>query len=128
MNEDELTISDVIADEQKDFRKIFSNIVEENGAQEMPFHDHDSLYYTETEFVDFISSRQFKNGQNLTILSMNIANLMTKLRSLKLFLSSINTPENIPDIISVVETHISRFSNTGYTEAELRSILPGYCF
>ena len=89
---------------------------------------HDSLYYTESELVDMFRNRDIRNSHNLTILSINIANLLTKLRSLKLFISNISTPDNRPDIIIVVETHITKLSNSGYTESELKTIMPGYVF
>ena len=89
---------------------------------------NDSLYYTESELVDMIRNRDIRNSHNLTILSINIANLLTKLRSLKLFIGNISTPNNRPDIIIVVETHITKLSNLGYTESELKTILPGYVF
>ena len=46
----------------------------------------------------------------------------------KLFVKNITTKENKPDIIIVVETHISDKTNAGYSQAELRNILPGYRF
>ena len=59
---------------------------------------------------------------------MNIANLLSKLNSLKIFLDNINTTENKVDIIVVVETHINETTNAGYSKEELKSILPGYFF
>ena len=82
MTDNELTISDVLADEQKNFCNIYLDSAEDNNAENLSFND--SLYYTETDFVDLISSRKFSNGQNLTIISLNIANLLAKLRSFKL--------------------------------------------
>ena len=67
-------------------------------------------------------------SQNLTIFSINIANLLTKLRSLKLFINNISTPEKSPDIIVVVETHLTKTNCASYTESELKSIIPGYEF
>ncbi len=71
MTEDELTIPDVIADEWKNFTSIYSNASDdENEAQNYSLCD--SHYYTESEFVDLMISRKFKNHQNLTILSLNM--------------------------------------------------------
>ena len=103
MIEDELAISDVIADDLKNFCNIYSNADDEDEAGNIVLND--SLYYTETEFLELSNSRKFSNKQNLTIISINIANLLTKLRSLKLFIHNASTPENTPDIIIVVETH-----------------------
>ena len=126
MTENELAISDVIADDLKNFCNIYTDTTDEDEGHSFTLSD--SLYYTGTEFIDLINSRNFCNRQNLTIVTLNIANLLTKLRSLKLFLHNITTPENTPDIIVVVETHLTTLTKAGYTEQELRSIIPGYEF
>ena len=59
MTDNELTISDVLADKQKNFCNIYLDSAEDNDAENLSFND--SLYYTETDFVDFISSRKFSN-------------------------------------------------------------------
>ena len=100
MTENELTIPDVLADKQKNFCNIYLDSAEDSEAENLLLND--SLYYTETDFVDFISSRKFSNRQNLTIISLNIANLLAKLRSFKLFINNITTSYNSPDIIIVV--------------------------
>ena len=126
MTEDELTIPDVLADDQKNFCNVLTDDNDENEAGSSIIQD--SLYYTESELVDMIRNRDIRNSHNLTILSINIANLLTKLRLLKLFICNISTPDNRPDIIIVVETHITKLSNSGYTESELKTIMPGYVF
>ena len=126
MTENELAISDVIADDLKNFCNIYTDTTDEDEGHNFTLRD--SLYYTGTEFIDLINSRNFCNRQNLTIVTLNIANLLTKLRSLRLFLHNITTPENTPDIIVVVETHLTTLTKAGYTEQELRSIIPGYEF
>ena len=126
MIDDELAISDVIADDLKNFCNIYSNADDEDEAGNIVLSD--SLYHTETEFLDLSNSRNLSNQQNLTIISINIANLLTKLQSLKLLIHNISTPKNTPDIIVVVETHLTKTTNAGYTDAELRSIIPGYEF
>ena len=105
MTENELAISDVIADDQKNFCNVYTDANDEDEGHNLTLSD--SLYYTGTEFIDLINSRNFSDRQNLTIVAINIANLLTKLRSLKLFLHNITTPENTPDIIVVVETHLT---------------------
>ena len=126
MTEDELKIPDVLADSQNNFCNVLTDDNDENEAFSCTIHD--SLYYTESELVDMIRNRDIRNSQNLTILSLNIANLLTKLRSLRLLIGNISTPNNKPDVIIVVETHITERSNSGYTESELKTILPGYVF
>ena len=55
------------------------------------------------------------NNFNITILTINIANLLSKLGSLKVFLNNITTQTNKPDIIVVIETHISEITQAGYS-------------
>ena len=121
---DELAISDVLTDDSKNLCNIYST--DDDEAQNADLCD--SLYYSETEFIELVTSQKFSDKQNLTIFSINIANLLTKLRSLKLFISNISTPEKSPDIIVVVETHLTKTTCAGYTESELKSIVPGYEF
>ena len=127
MTNNELTTLDVLNDNTKNFCSIYTNDDDDDD------HDPlltltDSLYHTETEFVELVRSNNFKNGENLTIISINIANLLSKLRSFQTFLNNIKTGENKPDIIVVTETHISRPENLGFTPADLRNILPDYDF
>ena len=88
MTDDELAISDVLDDDLKNLANLFSSSADDE-AQNVNLSD--SLYYTETEFLDLITSRKFSDRLNLTIFSINIANLLTKLRSLKLFIDNIKT-------------------------------------
>ena len=75
-----------------------------------------------------MTTHKITNNHHLTIIRINIANLLSKLSSLKVFLANISNPDNRPNIISVVETHISQEGGSGYDDDELRNILPGYKF
>ena len=66
------------------------------------------------------------HDKNLTIISLNIANLLSKLNSLKIFLN--NLKGNKPDIIVVVETHISHSNLSGHSKETLRDLIHGYTF
>ena len=46
------------------------------------------------------------NNNHVSILSLNIANLVSKLQSLKNFISHLEAKGNRPDVIVLVETHI----------------------
>ena len=124
MINNDLTTSDVLADETRNFCNIYEN--SEDDDHIIPLLD--SLYYTETEFIDNVNLKDINNSKNLTILSLNIANLFSKLSSFKIFLNNVSTQNNKPDIIIVVETHISSDVNAGYTPYELKNIIPGYNF
>ena len=122
MGDDELTISDVLSDEEKNLCNIYK-FEDENESTALK----ESLYYTETEFNDFMKEKKYNDDNNLTILSLNIANLFSKLNSFKSFVNNISTANKQPDVIVVVETHIKE-ATIGYSEAELKNILPGYSF
>ncbi len=121
MGDDELTISDVLSDEEKNLCNIYKF---EDDDESTALKD--SLYYTETEFNDFMKEKKYCDNSNLTILSLNIANLVSKLNSFKTFINNISTVKQ-PDVMVVVETHIKE-APIGYSEAELKNILPGYSF
>ena len=120
----ELTIPDILNDNSKNFHKIY-----ENGEDdEVKLDLHDSLYYTESDFLDLIYDKKISNDTNLTIISLNIANLNSKLNSLKLFINNVSTSNNRPDIIIVVETHLNEPSNTSNTKEGLKNLVDGYDF
>ena len=123
MGDDDLTISDVLLDEDKNLCNIY-NFEDQNDE---PTALKDSLYFTETEFNDFMKEKKYCDNNNLTILSLNIANLFSKLSSFKTFINNISSASKQPDVIVVVETHIKEATN-GYSEAELKNILAGYSF
>ena len=118
----ELTVPDVCADISKNLSNLLASTDEEEEALNLC----DSLYYTESDFVDYINSSNVHNESNLTVISLNIANLLSKLHSLKIFLNGISTAKNKPDIIVVVETHLSNTVNSGLSQHELKTIVPGY--
>ena len=123
MGDEELTIPDVLEDEKRNLCNIYKTEDENEETTALK----DSLYYTETEFNEFIKEKRYSDDEDLTILSLNIASLFSKLNSFKLFLNNITSNEKRPDIIVVVETHIKE-ADSGYTEVELKNILPGYSF
>ena len=56
---------------------------------------------------------------HLKILSLNIANLLTKLSSLKILIHNISNESNMPSIIALTETHLSESRRHGFSENEL---------
>ena len=70
MTENELAISDVIADDLKNFCNIYTDTTDEDEGQNFTLRD--SLYYTGTEFIDLINSRNFNDKQNLTIIMRRV--------------------------------------------------------
>ena len=120
---DELLVSDVLADDNKNFCKVY---VDSDNDDDTGLPLIDSLYYNETEYVDLINQENYSDVNNLSIISLNVASLLSKLNSLKLFLNNISTKGKKPDIIVVVETHISSVTDAGYTPTELVHIIPAY--
>jgi exonuclease III len=124
MQNNDISIPDVLNDSTKDLNNVFKVSGTDEDEPILP----DSDYYTETEFTDLIITKKISDDQSLSILSINIANLFSKLSNSKIFIDNISTPENKPGIICVVETHISQNEKTGYNLEELTNILPGYKF
>ena len=119
----ELTVPDIYADVSKNLCNL---LISEDEGEALNLSD--SLYYTETDFVDFINSNKVHNNSNITIISLNIANLLSKLNSFRIFLNGISTANNQPDVIVVVETHLTNEINSGLSPHELKNIIPGYNF
>ena len=120
----ELTVPDVYADITKNLCNLFASSDDEEDALNLC----DSLYYTESDFVDYVNVNNVNNESNLTIISLNIANLLSKLHSFRIFLNNISTTINKPDIIVVVETHLSNTANSGLSPQELKTVIPGFNF
>ena len=123
---DSITIEDVLHDPRKDFCKIFDLTDVDN---EEPIREsHNCQYYTINEYLDYLRKETISDKTHLKVLSLNIANLLAKLSSFKVFLETISNTSNRPNIIAVTETHLHNFMNHGYTSLGLQNLLPGYKF
>ena len=128
MCEDDVTVTDVLIDPTKNL----SNILDTDNNQdfectydiELP----DNEYFTESDFIDFTKTANLRKVENLFILSLNIANLLSKLNSLKSLLSNLAYNDCKPDLIFLVETHIPENHKSGYSKEDLMKIIPGYNF
>ena len=127
MNNDDLTVTDVLADHSKNFSAIYQSIDEEDEDSFDTVTLHDNEYYTESEFLNITTDNNLDKENHLTILSLNIANLLSKLTSLKRFLNHIASHGKKPDVVCLVETHINDSTNAGYDKT-LSNIIPGYDF
>ena len=125
MQRTNLTIPDVIDDDTKDLTKIF-NAQEDNDDHYVEVKS--SAYFTETDFTVFLKSKKISNDTHLSILSLNIANLLSKLNSLKIMVQNISNESINPNIIALTETHLNELRCQGYSQSELRDLLPGYRF
>ena len=125
MTDNELTTLDVLTDATKNFCNIYET---DDYDDENPLTLTDSIYYTETELTELINAKCYNNKENLTIISLNIANLLSKFTLFKSFLNNIKTYDNEADVIIVVETHISKPETFGFTAKELKNILPEYWY
>ena len=90
MTDDELSTSDVLIDVSKNLCNLFQSDNDKENDEAGINSLQENLYYTESEFSDFIEHSNISNANNLTIISVNIANLLSKLGSLKRFLTNIN--------------------------------------
>ena len=127
---DELTIADVLADPTKNLCNRYyhseGQLCDDDDTATVILKEN--LYFTETDFIDYIKDQKFTNDNNITVLSLNIANLYSKLSSLKAFLFNITQTGNKPDIVVITETHITERVNAGYDKDALTHLIQGYQF
>ena len=87
---------DILDDATKDLNNIFQT-EEDETVNEINSSFTDSQYYTETEFIDFLKSEKISDNCGLKVLSLNIANILSKLSDLfrfcKLFTFAKFSPE-----------------------------------
>jgi len=124
MQNESLNVTDILNDP----RKHFPNIFDLNDEQETEIEFGDCNYFTETELKQFYDSKGIKDSNNLKIISLNIANILSKLNNFKVFIKNISTEKNKPGLIFITETHLNPSLNHGYGADELKNILPGYKF
>ena len=120
-------LTDTLNDQTKDFRNIFQ-IDEDDINNELQSNLPDSQYFTETDFLNLLTNEKLSDQTSLKIISLNIANILSKLKSFKIFIQNLSNESNKPNIIAVTETHLYNNQNHGYTENELQNLLPGYKF
>ena len=130
MQNSDTTISDILNDDSKDLNHVFSTIPpnDNDDSNETTNDLKDSEYYTETELTDFLKKKKISDRTHLKLLTLNIANLLSKQRSLKLLVENISNEANRPNIIAITETHLNESRNQGYSDSELKGLLPGYQF
>ena len=128
MTDDEVTVEDVSTDRTKNLCNIFNIDRNQDDDSIDPLELKDNENYTESDFIDFIVANNYSTANNLLILSLNIANLSSKLSSLKSLILSLSLKGCKPDVVILVETHITRQYNNGYNEEDLANIVPGYTF
>ena len=126
MSNDELSTQDVLTDATKNLCTLYQHEDEDDENNNVSLNDN--RYFTETEFIKFCKNTNIPDSTNLTILSFNIANLLSKLNSLKRFVTNISTSGKKPDIIVLVETHIADTTNHGLDDRALANIVTGYRF
>ena len=119
--------NDILDDDTKDLNNIYQ-FEEDEMVDEIRTSFGDSLYYTETEFMNFLKTQRISDNCGLKILTLNIANILTKLSSFKIFIQNLSNESNKPNVIAITETHLNDRQNHGYTEDELRDLIPGYKF
>ena len=72
----------ILDDETKDLNNIYQ-IDEDDTINKIHTSFSDSLYYTEAEFLDFLKRQKVSDNCGLKILTLNIANILSKLVVLK---------------------------------------------
>ena len=125
MQSTNLTIPDVLEDLTKDLTKIYTT---HEYDDELEIEVKSSAYFTETDFTDSLKSKKISDNTHLTIISLNVANLLSKLNSLKTMVQNVSTESNKPSLIALTETHLNELRCQGYSQSELEHLLPGYRF
>ena len=77
-NAQDLTVPEVYEDITKNLCNILSKS-DEDEDENVP-NLCDSLYYTETDFVECMNAEKIDNNNHITIITLNIANLLSKLK------------------------------------------------
>ena len=126
-NTEEFDLNDIIDDQSKYFANIFQ-LEDDDDENEIKMTFNDSQYYSETEFLNLLQSKKISDLNCLKLFSMNIANILTKLDSLKILIQNLANESNKPNIITVTETHLKANQNHGYSTKDLETLLPGYKF
>ena len=121
-------IEDVLKNPLKDLRNILNNPTDSEISEEIDYELNDCQYLTESEFLEYLSLYKISNHTHLKIISLNIANVLAKLNSLKLFVENISNEANKPNIIALSETHLNEKMNHGYSTIDIQNLLPGYKF
>ena len=129
MQSSKLTLPDVLHDDTKDLRNVYDLSMDQNGTvNDTITQITDSQYYIETELAKLFTDRKISDNSHVKIISLNVANVLYKLSSLKRLLSNISNESNKPNIICVSETHLSESKCQGYMSEEITNLLPGYKF
>ena len=115
MQDNTVTVSDVINDDSKNLKTILDSnpITNNDDNYEINLEMGNCRYFTETEFKDFINEKNISDQSHLKILSLNVANLISKLKSIKILIQNISNTSNRPNIITITETHLSKSQNHG---------------
>ena len=105
-------LTDTLNDQTKDFRNMFQ-IDEDDINNELQSNLPDSQYFTETDYLSLLTNEKLSDQTSLKIISLNIANILSKLRSFKIFIQNLSNESNKPNIIAVTETHLHNNQNPG---------------
>ena len=120
-----LTVHDVLQDTSKELYNIFNA---ESDEDELTTQTVPSQYYTESELNNYFKQTHVSDLSHLKIMSLNIANILSKKTSLRTMIENISNDCNQPNILTITETHLHEKRSQGYTQTELENILPGYKF
>ena len=125
---DEISISDVLTEFDKNLCNLYNVDNDQNEDDTSTDVLTDNEYFTESDFIDYCKASNFSCVNDLLILTLNIANLLSKLSSLKAFLTNLTAGRCKPDIVVIVETHISEQCSHGHKGDDMTNIVPGFVF
>ena len=125
MQQENVTVLDVIEDPSKD---LLNTYFADNADDDIVPRLNPSSYVTETELNEFLKVKKISDNGHIKLISLNIANVLSKLSSLKIMINNVSNESNKPSFITLTETHLAQQRCQGYSESELKCLLPGYDF
>ena len=129
MQTPDLTISDVMNDDAKNLKNIYNRtLLNADDCDEHLTALGNCQYYTESEYISLLHQKKISDCSSFTFISLNIANILSKLSSLKTFVDNISIASTKPSVICVTETHLTESRNQGYSQSDHHNLLPGYNF
>ena len=86
MQTPDLTISDVIKDNSKNLKNIYDRTLQNaDDCDEHLTTLGNCQYYTDSDFTSLLQQKKISDSSSFTFLSLNIANILSKLSSFKYF-------------------------------------------
>ena len=126
-------IDDIVNDESRNLDNVLIFGDDDNDGDRVNISDQVNVasnceYFTESEYIDYLKTEKTSDDSHFKIVSLNIANILSKLAQFRIMIQNLSNNSNKPNIIAITETHLNDKQNHGYTKDEIQNLLPGYKF